>query len=514
MSEPEPAERPWIPIAVHGGTGGQVAVTEDMERAVRLLEAAAEAVRSADRVLGNAASLAADAHPVSLPDVAPYVWDAKEQVEDARTGSPGGSRGSKRLDGDMEEMATRLSQVAATFLAAEQQAQQVVGVLPQAWWAVKSWHGTQAWVGRTVAGKVWDMAPLGGLMSAVGWDPIGDAIEPDGPPPTAGYFNGISAGILTTFLKERGLYEPMRSAAASLARIIDHFSGEPALIAVTRADPPAVGPITALGDLGDLLVALDGHHPRGVTVDKVLQADGTYAWIVTIPGTGDTVGANGEVFDIEGNLVAVDGSASDATEMVLLAMEQAGIAAHEPVMLVGHSQGGIVAGTIAVASKATARFNVTTVVTAGTPLAAMDRNPKVQYAEFRNGPDPTWAAGGFDEPPRANETVIAADTRISSDAALAEESHTLIGAHQAQTYAAIMAQAELSESTSLDDFMAASSEFFAGDLEQRVMFEQVHEPPPVALCEPPVAPPGQVRNVPPGPEALGLSPGLTLEDRP
>lgn len=53
--------------------------------------------------------------------------------------------------------------------------------------------------------------------------------------------------------------------------------------------------------------------------------------------------------------------------MVQEAMKQAGIKSNEPVALIGHSQGGIVAATIA--SDLKDDYDIEHVVTAGSPVA-------------------------------------------------------------------------------------------------------------------------------------------------
>ncbi|OZG62292.1 hypothetical protein BLEM_0838 [Bifidobacterium lemurum] len=106
-----------------------------------------------------------------------------------------------------------------------------------------------------------------------------------------------------------------------------------------------------------------------IAIQRYERADGSNAWLVTIPGTdGKPDSPFGWAQNVE--LMSADANrrmSADSARMVVEAMEQAGIGADEPVALIGHSQGGIVAAAIA-ADKAD-DYNIQHVVTAGSPVA-------------------------------------------------------------------------------------------------------------------------------------------------
>ena len=87
--------------------------------------------------------------------------------------------------------------------------------------------------------------------------------------------------------------------------------------------------------------------------------------IVYIAGTKDFGLTPGrEPWDMASNALALSGSAmADSERAVREALRQAGVDANAPLMLVGHSQGGLIAARLA----ASGDFNVTDVVTAGAP---------------------------------------------------------------------------------------------------------------------------------------------------
>lgn len=106
-----------------------------------------------------------------------------------------------------------------------------------------------------------------------------------------------------------------------------------------------------------------------IAIQRYRRADGTDAWLVTVPGTdGQADSPFGWAQNVE--LMSADRRRrmqADSARMVVEAMKQAGIGADEPVAIIGHSQGGIVAATIA--SDWSDQYTIEHVVTAGSPVA-------------------------------------------------------------------------------------------------------------------------------------------------
>lgn len=106
-----------------------------------------------------------------------------------------------------------------------------------------------------------------------------------------------------------------------------------------------------------------------IAISKYHRTDGTNSWLVTIPGTD---GKRDSPFGWPQNVELMSSDSkqrmeADSARMVQEAMKQAGINSDEPVALIGHSQGGIVAATIA--SDLKDDYDVKHVVTAGSPVA-------------------------------------------------------------------------------------------------------------------------------------------------
>ncbi|MCW2843393.1 MAG: hypothetical protein JWN22_1309, partial [Nocardioides sp.] len=98
--------------------------------------------------------------------------------------------------------------------------------------------------------------------------------------------------------------------------------------------------------------------------------------IVYLPGTDDMATLpwtqDGDVRDMATNFALIHGQDTAYTQGILQAMHDAGIQPGDPVLLAGHSQGGMEAAAILSSNH---DYNVTNVVTAGSPTAQVDGFP-------------------------------------------------------------------------------------------------------------------------------------------
>ena len=119
------------------------------------------------------------------------------------------------------------------------------------------------------------------------------------------------------------------------------------------------------GDADNGEIAIEEHVTMG--------EDGTQtrSWTVDIRGTQSfAVGQKGPQ-DMTTNLQGVGGMSSDQLVAIQEAMKDAGIAPGEAVEFAGHSQGGIMAAQLAADPDVRSRYNVVSVVTAGSPTATI-----------------------------------------------------------------------------------------------------------------------------------------------
>lgn len=110
-----------------------------------------------------------------------------------------------------------------------------------------------------------------------------------------------------------------------------------------------------------------------VRIVRVDNGTGPPAYIVNVPGTETWSPSAGSMpRDLSANLQLMAGNPTAAAESVRAAMERAGIPPDSPVLLVGHSQGGMITGHLATDPAFRERFNVTNMVTYGAPVDHLD----------------------------------------------------------------------------------------------------------------------------------------------
>lgn len=128
-----------------------------------------------------------------------------------------------------------------------------------------------------------------------------------------------------------------------------------------------------------------------ISVTKVVDADGIVRWRVTLPSTQEWLsrlnGDQGATNDLDSNLALMLTPAlrSQYERAVLAAMEQAGVGPNDPVMLVGFSQGGIMAGHLAAYNS---DYNFAAVVVAGAPIDSMPIPSSTNVVSVQHDGDP------------------------------------------------------------------------------------------------------------------------------
>ncbi len=182
------------------------------------------------------------------------------------------------------------------------------------------------------------------------------------------------------------------AAGADLAGVVGWLGdgvGGPALRAVT----PGVAPtrIVCASDLVRLGEGLEGGRVRVLEVDR---GDGGSAWVVIVPGTQQwNPRAGPNPFDVTTDVRALVGDPTAAAAGVAAALDLARSGStrasdDDPVLLVGHSQGGILAAALASDPGFTARHRVTHVLTTGAPVGAFPVPDAVQVLSVENAADP------------------------------------------------------------------------------------------------------------------------------
>lgn len=207
----------------------------------------------------------------------------------------------------------------------------------------------------------------------------------------------------------------VRAAGGPDGRALKAFSG---LLADGHAavsglgDDPAIdsaGPPRCLADVVAGLSNRNAGEAGEIDVRRLTGADGSTSYIVDIPGTNAwTIKPSSDATSLTTDLLAIAGRPTSYERGVLTAMAAAGIRPTDRVMLVGHSEGGMIAVNIAARMARSARFNITNVVTAGSPIGATaSRVPdKVQVLALENISDAVPHTDGRDNPAAPNVTTV------------------------------------------------------------------------------------------------------------
>lgn len=149
---------------------------------------------------------------------------------------------------------------------------------------------------------------------------------------------------------------------------------------------------------------------------RVLQVHGAEggSWVVQLPGTlcwSPTAGSSPADLTSDAALAAGQRTAlaGSAAQALADAMRAAHAPPGEPVLLVGHSLGGMVAADLAADPAFRRRFAVRGVVTAGSPVAGTPVPDQIPVLSLEHRTDPVPRLDGRANPARAGWTTVTAD---------------------------------------------------------------------------------------------------------
>ncbi|MGG5175792.1 hypothetical protein ACQQCD_12400 [Pseudarthrobacter sp. J1763] len=147
-----------------------------------------------------------------------------------------------------------------------------------------------------------------------------------------------------------------------------------------------------------------------IIVEKIPRKDGTYAVIVSIPGTqGELLPDTYGVHDWEGNIVGMSRGRAMAQVLVERALQEQGVTPEDHVILNGHSQGGIHAMALAADPEFMAKFHVEAVNVAGSPVARFHVPQTVSVLAIENTDDIVPSTDGLANPVTPNFTTVTTD---------------------------------------------------------------------------------------------------------
>lgn len=428
VAPPDPAG-----MTVVGGAGGTVAQLEEL----RVL---------AGRI-GAVATLLEDArtHVRRLSRVVEGTWGASPATAGPALGA------AHSLDVGRSGLTTATTAVRALADAVGRAAEEYARAEDDALAGVRRVVVAGAWALGEAGPGAWLLAGLGlrvalppvllGTVAAVlgGRRPTGAQLEvvaagtaafglgaapgrvPPGPAPV-GRFAGAVDGGLTA-------YRAVGGGGSTL--VVTPVLGAPAL----RPTKPPADLATVVRRTAELSPSRGG-PPGTVAVQRLDHPDGRRTWVVAVPGTQTTGLGNGRnPMDMGSNLRLVGGRASDSSHVVRRAMERAGVAPGEPVLMVGHSQGGMAVMDVAGDPALRDRFDVAAVVTVGSPVAHQPLPADVQALHVEHVQDYVPAADGAPNPADPHRTTVHVDLTAAPSAEQRGAAASPVAAHEAGLYA-------------------------------------------------------------------------------
>ncbi|NYD86423.1 hypothetical protein [Cellulomonas oligotrophica] len=338
---------------------------------------------------------------------------------------------------DVRDLADRLRDAATTYDGAETAADGFVrGAAAGAGWALAL--ASPTWLLGVVGVGAGALAVDAGavlLVRSVLWlaatgDHVQDRVAGLSASAAAAPFVQLVAGGLRA--STGGLVPSAEPVPGFAGRVGSLLPVQPTRL-VPRLDPPQLPAPRGVADLVAGVGVSYGHDdapgaaatpPATLTIQRLDHPDGTVAWVVTVPGT-QAAGFSGDPLTHNGtNLRAVAGLPDAMSQSVLAAMATVGVGADEPVAIVGHSQGGMVAASVAATALATRTFDVRTVVAAGSPDVPAALPGRVPVVRLQHDTDLVPLLDGRREvAPASNVLSVTRDLRADGTTPTVSGSH-------------------------------------------------------------------------------------------
>lgn len=212
----------------------------------------------------------------------------------------------------------------------------------------------------------------------------------------------VTTGKVTSQVRVKRVPPPPRRRARMY-----RGPGHPGLAVSQQPTTNLEGLVEGIGEL----YPKEGADPGTVRVDRMVAPDGSISWQVFIPGTqtADAPWGGPVPNDWASNLQIYSRQESAASAAVIAAMRAAGIGAGEPVLLAGHSQGGLVASDLAARQEVQAEFSIDSVLSVGAPVSHIDVPEGVAALHLEHEDDLVAGVDDGVNPISGNRTTVQRD---------------------------------------------------------------------------------------------------------
>ncbi len=198
---------------------------------------------------------------------------------------------------------------------------------------------------------------------------------------------------------------------------------------------------------------LDGPPPAGRRV--IVDLAGTTIWNL------NPLHPTPQASDLGTSLRCLANESSVLERGVTRALALAGVRPDEPIMLIGHSQGGMVAARLAADLTANSAYRVTHLITAGSPIGLADVPASVSVLALENRGDLVPQLDGADNPDRPNWLT----------AQISRGGQTIAGKHALSGYLAGAGDLDRSQAPELSNWRLSASRFLSADTVRTEVFQ-------------------------------------------
>jgi hypothetical protein len=241
------------------------------------------------------------------------------------------------------------------------------------------------------------------------------------------------------------------AALRDLARADDELEETPIVTTRTSSDIAPQGVPTGWADRASRIP--EKNTSDQVRIDTYEMPDGSKRYEVYIGGTRDFgLGPDDQPWDMTSNLVGIEGDQSGSMRAVENAMRESGITSDSPVLLTGHSQGGLVAASIAQSGD----YDVQGLFTLGAPAAQSDVPDGIPWVALEHSNDIVPALSG--DWAHSDPVIV---TRYVGPVELAEDPH-FFAAHLLPEYERTAALADASGDSRVGAVAGSFDDFTTG----------------------------------------------------
>lgn len=512
-------------VVIRGGTEPTV-----IETAAVVAQAVALTAR-ADLLAGAAVGLRDARHGVEVTTATPTAFAGRLTPPHLLGTAPGGNLPPPLWSAEVRAArAAVLDELDAAALLAEQREQGLRRLAARLHQAVRVYDDADAaaaaaWsdTALVVAGRHYGLAGAGaaglGMIVAQGLAGLAQSLLHGGPSlgrlVTTG--EALHPATVRALGRTIGLLDPDRpwyavptvgNAAAVLRASVQplrqRFLPDPEVRRVDAAPYDLPTPTDTRSALG--AVAALGSTDSVLSVQRIVKDDGTPTWVVAIPGTQP--GNLRTVWNMTSNydLMSDDESQrarADSVRAVLDAMGRSGIEPKDDVVLVGHSQGGMVAATIAAATVGT--YQVRHVVTAGSPVGGHGLPPGVRATHLETSGEGVSGLDGKPNPATPERVTVTGTVFAPGGGPPLDVPHS-VGYHQDVLDAAV----EVGD-RGLEEHLADVEHWLDGEAEDPQVYEARLVPDPEStFCIGELAVPRPPWPPWPAPDGVVTAPGPSL----